>query len=156
MTGQTFAVLLAGVFLGRWWGGASLAIYAVLGFTGVPWFSGWASGFGSSGGYILGFILAALFIGHFTDKYIRARSFYSILGIMLFASFVLIYIPGLLQLYLWLNLVSGQTTSLYQVLTMGFFPFTAGDVIKAIAVAGIAWGAMPKQAYNRELDRDKR
>ena len=27
ITGQTFAVLLAAVLLGRWWGGASLAIY---------------------------------------------------------------------------------------------------------------------------------
>ena len=31
ITGQTFAVLLAGVLLGRWWGGISLAFYAGLG-----------------------------------------------------------------------------------------------------------------------------
>ncbi len=31
ITGQTFAVLLAGVLLGRWWGGISLALYAGLG-----------------------------------------------------------------------------------------------------------------------------
>ncbi|MBI4302795.1 MAG: biotin transporter BioY, partial [Chloroflexi bacterium] len=28
ITGQTFGVLLAALFLGRWWGGVSLAIYA--------------------------------------------------------------------------------------------------------------------------------
>ena len=77
------------------------------------------------------------------------------LGLMLFANFVLIYIPGLLQLHLWLNLVEGGAASFYLVLTMGLFPFIIGDVIKAIAAAGIAWGITPKQAYNGEVDKDK-
>jgi biotin transport system substrate-specific component len=75
------------------------------------------------------------------------------LGLMLFANFALIYIPGLLQLHLWLNLVKGETASFYQVLAMGLFPFIAGDVIKAIAVAVTAWAVTPKQAYNGEVDR---
>ncbi|GAI03420.1 unnamed protein product, partial [marine sediment metagenome] len=58
VTGQTLAVLLAGVLLGRWWGGISLAIYAGLGIAGVPWFAGWGSGLGylagPTGGYIIG------------------------------------------------------------------------------------------------------
>jgi len=96
ITGQTFAVLLAGVLLGRWWGGTSLAIYAGLGAVGVPWFTGWSSGLGATGGYLIGFILAALFLGHFTDKYVRSRSFLSVLVLMLFASLILIYVAGLL------------------------------------------------------------
>lgn len=157
ITGQTLAVLLAGVFLGRWWGGASLAIYAGLGAAGLPWFNGWSGGVshlaGPTGGYIVGFILAALFVGHFTDKYIRARSFLSMLGLMLLANFVLIYIPGLVQLHLWLSLVKGQDAGFYQVVTMGFLPFIAGDISKAIVAGVIAWGITPKQAYNREADR---
>ncbi len=155
VTGQTFAVLLAGVFLGRWWGGASMAIYAVLGFTGVPWFSGWASGLGATGGYIFGFILAALFLGYFTDKFIRSRSFLSMLGLMLFANFILIYIPGLIWLGLWLKLVAGTQTTFIAVLGMGAIPFIAGDVTKAVLAAAIARGATPKQAYNGETDKDK-
>ena len=159
ITGQTLAVLLAGVFLGRWWGGLSLAIYFGLGAAGLPWFSGWTGGIGhlagSSGGYIVGFILAALFLGHFTDKYIRARSFSSILGLMLFANFVLIYIPGAVGMHLWLTLIQGKTASFYQVLAMSVFPFIAGDVGKAIIAAGIAWGVTPKQSYNGEIDRGK-
>jgi biotin transport system substrate-specific component len=153
ITGQTFAVLLAGVFLGKWWGGLSLAIYAGLGVAGVPWFNGGAGGVtqlaGPTGGYIIGFILAALFIGHFTDKYIRARKFIAMLSLMLFANFVLIYIPGLLQLHLWLNLVKGEASSFYQVLAMGFLPFIYGDVIKTIVVGGIAWAVTPKQSYTK-------
>ena len=159
VTGQTFAVLLAGVLLGRWWGGISLAIYGGLGVAGVPWFAGWGSGLGylagPTGGYIIGFILAALFLGHLTDKYIRSRSFLSMLGLMLFANFILIYLPGLLQLGLWVNLVRGEPASFTSLLMMGAIPFIAGDIIKAVLAAAIARGVTPKSAYNGEVDKDK-
>ena len=166
ITGQTFAVLLAGVLLGRWWGGASLAIYVGIGAAGVPWFAPQAGmpifsngGFGvltgATGGYIIGFILAALFLGHFTDKYIRSRSFVSMLGLMLFANFVLIYVPGLIWLGLWLKIVAGTSVTLVALLGMGALPFIVGDVVKAVAAASIARGATPKQAYNGEVDKDK-
>lgn len=159
ITGQTFAVLLAGVLLGRWWGGTSLAIYAGLGAIGLPWFTGWTGGIGilagPTGGYIIGFILAALFLGHFTDKYVRSRSFFSMLGLMLFANFVLIHIPGLIQLHFWLSLVKGEAVTLSQLLMMGTIPFIAGDVTKAIAAAAISRGITPKHAYNGEVDKGK-
>jgi biotin transport system substrate-specific component len=159
ISGQTFAVLLAGVLLGRWWGGVSLAIYAGMGAIGLPWFAGWSGGIGilagPSGGYVIGFILAALFLGHFTDKYIRSRSFISMLGLMLFANFVLIYIPGLIQLHFWLSLAKGEAVSLSQLLMMGAVPFIAGDITKAVAAAAIARVVTPKQAYNGEVDKGK-
>ncbi len=156
ITAQTFAVLLAGVLLGKWWGGARLAIFAGLGAAGVPWFSGWASGMGATGGYIIGFILAALFLGYFTDKYIRSRSFLSMLGLMLFANFILIYIPGLIWLGLWLNVVAGTPAASFTVLLgMGLLPFIPGDITKAVLAAAIARGVTPKLAYNGEVDKDK-
>lgn len=159
VTGQTFAVLLAGVLLGRWWGGISMALYVGLGIAGVPWFQGLNSGLsylaGPTGGYIVGFILAALFLGYFTDKYVRSRSFLSMLGLMLFANFILIYIPGLLQLGLWLNLVQGEPASLTALLGMGLVPFLAGDITKAVVAAAIARGVTPKRAYGREVDSGK-
>ncbi|GAI99121.1 unnamed protein product [marine sediment metagenome] len=159
VTGQTLAVLLAGVLLGRWWGGISLAIYAGLGIAGVPWFAGWGSGLGylagPTGGYVIGFILAALFLGHFTDKYIRSRSFLSMLALMLFANFILIYIPGLFQLGLWLNLVKGEPVTFTTLLSMGALPFIAGDITKAVIAAAIARGVTPKSAYNGEVDKGK-
>ncbi len=159
VTGQTFAVLLAGVIMGRWWGGISMATYASLGVAGVPWFAGWGSGLGylagPTGGYIVGFILAALFLGHFTDKYIRSRSFLSMLGLMLVANFILIYAPGLLQLGLWVNLVKGEPTTFTSLLMMGAIPFIAGDITKAVLAATIARGITPKLAYNGETDKDK-
>ena len=159
ITGQTFAVLLAGVLLGKWWGGVSLALYAGLGIAGVPWFTGFGSGLGHlagpTGGYIIGFVFAALFLGYFTDKYVRARSFVSMLALMLFANFVLIYVPGLLQLGLWLNIVKGQPVTLSSLLMMGAIPFIVGDITKAVLAAAIARGITPKMAYNGEADKDK-
>jgi biotin transport system substrate-specific component len=159
VTGQTFAVLLAGVLLGRWWGGASMGMYAGLGVAGVPWFAGWGAGLGylagPTGGYIIGFIFAGLFLGYFTDKYIRSRSFLSMLGLMLFANFVLIYVPGLLQLGLWANLVKGEPIAFTGLLMIGAIPFIAGDVTKAVLAAAIARGITPKLAYNGEADTGK-
>jgi biotin transport system substrate-specific component len=151
VTGQTFAVLLAGVLLGRWWGGVSMAIYAALGALGLPWFTGWSSGLGATGGYIIGFILAALFLGYITDKYVSSRSFFSMLGLMLFSSLVLIYVPGLIWLGLWLNMVTGTPTTITSVIGMGAAPFIVGDVIKAVLAAIIARGIIPKSDYGSEL-----
>ncbi len=159
ITGQTFSVLLAGVLLGRWWGGISIALYIGLGAAGLPWFTGWSGGIshlaGPTGGYLIGFVLAALFIGSFTSKFFKSRSFLRMLGLMLFANFVLIYVPGLLQLNLWLNLVSGSTIGFAQTLTMGLLPFIAGDVVKVVAAALAARGLLPKFADNTNMDRSK-
>jgi biotin transport system substrate-specific component len=159
LTGQTFGVLLAGVLLGSWWGGVSMAMYAGIGAAGLPWFTGLNGGLaylaGPTGGYIVGFILAALFLGYFTDKYVRSRSFLSMLGLMVFADFVLIYGPGLLQLGLWLDLVKGSPASLAALLAMGAVPFIAGDITKAVAAALVARGITPKMAYGKEADGDK-
>lgn len=159
ITGQTFAVLLSGVLLGRRWGGISQAIYVAMGVAGVPWFSGWSGGYGvligPSGGYIIGFILAALFVGHFTDKYIRARSFFSLLVLMLFANFVLIHVPGLLQLGTWLYIVKGTKPALWSLLWMGTIPFIVGDITKIVAAAALAKGITPKESFNGEVDVEK-
>lgn len=147
ITGQTFAVLLAGVLLGRKWGGVSLAIYAVLGIAGVPWFTGASSGLTATGGYLIGFVLAALFLGYYTDKYPKSRSFSAMFGLMLFANFVLVYVPGLLWLGFWLHLVKGSTVGILAVIGLGATPFIAGDVLKAGLAAASAKILTPKESF---------
>lgn len=150
ITGQTFAVLMAGILLGQWWGGVSMALYAGLGIAGVPWFNGWTGGIaqlaGPTGGYIIGFVFAALFIGHFSEKFFSTRKILPMLGLMLVGDFVMIYVPGLLQLHLWMNFVAGRSTSLLQVLSLGLVPFIAGDLIKAALAGGLGWGILPKNS----------
>jgi len=142
VTCQTFAVLLAGIVLGKYWGGISQLIYVVLGIAGIPWFNGATGGYsaiiGPTGGYLLGFILAALFVGHITDKYNWSKGFYQMLGIMAFANFILIYLPGLIQLNIWLYLFKGTSSNIVQLFYAGVIPFVAGDMIKIVSVVIIA------------------
>ena len=154
VTLQTFAVLLAGVMLGRWWGGAAMAVYAGLGIAGVPWFANGASGFGATFGYLAGFVMAALFIGHMTDKYIRARSFSAMFGLMAAASVILIYVPGAVWLALWLGM-AGKTITFASVIAMGVLPFIAGDIVKTMTAAAVARAATPKQVFDGEPDTGK-
>lgn len=147
ITGQTFAVLLAGVLLGRNWGGISMAIYAALGIAGVPWFNGLTSGLGATGGYLIGFILAALFIGYFTDKYVKSRYFFNMLGLMLFASIVIVYIPGVIWLAFWMKYAVGTAVTFPALMAMGVYPFIAGCILKSIAAASVAKIITPKTDY---------
>lgn len=151
ITGQVFGVLLAGVLLGRW-GGISQCMYVGIGASGVPWFAGFNGGLaylaGPTGGYIIGFIITAFFIGFVVDRYIGSRKLLSMLILMLFSTFVLIYIPGLIQLYLWM----GTSIGIWELLTIAVIPFIAADVIKAIIAAVIATGITPKIAYGKEVD----
>lgn len=156
ITAQTFSVLLAGILLGKNWGGISQVLYAVLGAAGIPWFSGMLGGVavlaGPTGGYILGFILCAFFLGHFSDKYVASRKLLPMLGLMFFSNFFIIFIPGLIQLALWLNIVKGESPSIMEILTMGFFPFLIGGVIKTLLAALVATGITPKKAFKNEID----
>jgi len=151
VTGQVFGVLIAGILLGKW-GGISQCMYLGIGSIGVPWFSGFNGGIayiaGPTGGYIIGFIFAAFFIGYVVDRYIKSRKFLSMLAIMFFATFVLIYVPGLIQFYLW----TGSSIGISELFIMCVLPFLAADFIKAVIVATIATSIAPKGAYGREVD----
>jgi len=147
ITGQTFAVLLVGVILGRW-GVISQIMYVGLGAMGLPWF---ANVTGSTIGYLIGFIIAALFLGFITDKFVKSRRFSIMLLLMLFTTFVLIYIPGLTYLYFYMNSL-GIMVSINELLAIAVIPFIAGDIIKALAAALIANAIIPKRSYGSEVD----
>lgn len=156
ITLQTFGVLLTGLLLGRGWGALSVGLYLALGIAGVPWFTGWGGGLahlaGPTGGYLIGFVLAALFLGHFTDKYVAARRIGPLFALMLFGGLVLVYVPGVLQLKLWMSLALGNQISWGQALNMGLVPFIAGDVLKVAAAAGLGYALSSRRAFGNEAD----
>ncbi len=151
ITGQTLPVLLSGVVLGKWWGGISQAVYLAIGMFGVPWFSGFKGGidvvFGPTGGYLLGFIFASLFLGHFVDEHIEMRKFRNLLFLMVIANFGLIYLPGLVQLGVWLSLTNGSSPGILKLLWMGAIPFILGDSIKVFLAAILARIITPREQY---------
>ena len=131
VTGQTFAVLLAGGALGFRRGIASTGLYLLLGAVGVPVFSDNRGGIevvlGASGGYIIGFILAAAIVGRLAELG-WDRNLLGSIGMMLFGSLA-IYAVGLP----WLYATTGQP--LEWVVQHGLTDFLIGDAIKVALVA---------------------
>lgn len=134
ITGQTFAVLLVGALLGGWRGGLALALYALEG-AFLPFFAGGASGWFwqlPSGGYIIGFIPAAALVGWLCQLGWNRRPW--LLAAMLLANAV-IYVPGLLQLNLFLPADPAAAWGCADVWQCGLLPFIPGDLVKLIAVS---------------------
>lgn len=123
ITMQTLAVLLSGALLGSKRGVLVQITYLLSGLAGIPWF---ARGGGiqyilnPTFGYIIGFILAAWFVGWLCEKGLDRSLKTTILAIGI--GNILIYIPGLL----WLSKFVGFN----KVLSVGFYPFILGDLLK--------------------------
>jgi biotin transport system substrate-specific component len=135
ITGQTLGVLLAGTALGWRRAAAAMALYAVAGVAGVPWFAAGSSGYASASfGYIVGFFFAAAACGYLAGRG-ADRSVLKSVPAMLVGE-IIIYAFGLTWLALDLHLGAAAT------LSAGFTPFVIGDAIKAAIAAGLlpaAW-----------------
>jgi biotin transport system substrate-specific component len=144
ITGQTLGVLLAGTALGWRRAAAAMALYAVAGVAGVPWFAGHSSGYASASfGYIVGFFFAATACGYLAQRG-ADRSVLKSVPAMIVGE-IIIYAFGLTWLALDLHLGAAAT------LAAGFTPFVIGDAIKAAIAAGLlpfAW----RLAGNRRPD----
>lgn len=131
VTGQTFAVLLAGAFLGSIRGALSQLTYLAIGATGIPfWFAaggvpGIARLLGPTGGYLIGFVAGAFVTGWLAEKG-WDRHFWKTALAML-AGNATIYAFGLPRLACFVPPDSA--------LKLGLYPFIAGDVIKLIAAS---------------------
>lgn len=72
MTGQTFAIGLAGTILGSRHGLSATVLYVLMGCIGIPVFAQMTGGlgilFGPTGGFIIGFIPATWLIGYYLEK----------------------------------------------------------------------------------------
>ncbi|MFF1449517.1 biotin transporter BioY [Streptomyces sp. NPDC058274] len=131
VTGQTFAALLVGTTLGASRGLFSLALYALLGLAGVPWFAGGASGATVTFGYILGMFLAATVVGALARRG-ADRSVLRMAGAMLLGE-AIIYAIGVPYL------AFSADMSFSAAIAAGLTPFLIGDALKA----ALAMGALP-------------
>ncbi|MER6118787.1 biotin transporter BioY [Streptomyces sp. NPDC001743] len=132
VTGQTFAALLVGTALGARRGFLSLAVYALVGMAGMPWFSAGSSGAGgASFGYVLGMLLAATVVGGLARRG-GDRSVLRTAGTMVLGS-AIIYAVGVP----YLALSTGMSAS--AAIAAGLTPFLLGDALKA----ALAMGALP-------------
>ncbi|MEU6687912.1 biotin transporter BioY [Streptomyces sp. NPDC046832] len=134
VTGQTFAALLVGTSLGAGRGFLALALYALAGLAGVPWFAGASSGAAPSFGYILGMILASTVVGALARRG-ADRSVLRTAGAMLIGE-AIIYAVGVP----YLALATGMSAT--AAIAAGLTPFLIGDAVKAALAMGVlptAW-----------------
>jgi biotin transport system substrate-specific component len=132
VTGQTFAALLVGTALGARRGFLSLAVYALVGMAGMPWFAEAGSGAAMpSFGYVLGMLLAATVVGGLARRG-GDRSVLRTAGTMVLGS-AIIYAVGVPYL------AAATGMSMTQAVAAGLTPFLLGDALKA----ALAMGALP-------------
>ncbi|SED53912.1 biotin transport system substrate-specific component [Streptomyces sp. 3213] len=140
VTGQTFAALLVGTSLGAGRGFLSLALYALLGLAGVPWFAGGTHGSGASFGYIVGMLLASAAVGALARRG-ADRSVLRMAGTMILGE-AIIYAVGVPYLAVSLDLSTSAA------IAAGLTPFLLGDALKAALAMGAtptAWKFVNKQ-----------
>lgn len=125
LSGQTFGVMFLSVLLGPRKGPLAVLLYLIEGALGLPVFAGGASGlmtlFGPTGGYLVGFLAQSFLIGRLI-RYSRINLFLLLLA----TSFVQLGMG-----VLWL----GQFVGFNQALSLGVYPFLAGDLLKILAVS---------------------
>lgn len=138
ITGQTFAVLLAGGVLGSRAGAASQALYWLGGLL-IPWYAGgnggvangwegWDVVSGATGGYLVGFIVAAYVVGYLSERG-QDRNIATALPAFLAGS-AIIYLFGVS----WMAHI--RNIGWEEAVADGMAPFLLGDLIK-IAAAGL-------------------
>jgi biotin transport system substrate-specific component len=137
LTGQVLVVLLSGIVLRGYYGGLSMTFYLILGFAGVPWFTGWTTGnlLGPTTGYLIGFIPAALFIGR---TFVRTHRLMSQIGLMMIAVLIIYFFGAL-------HFAFAMKTSLGRTLVMAILPFIPLDLGKGLAAALLGRAAAPRE-----------
>ncbi|RMG51637.1 MAG: biotin transporter BioY [Acidobacteria bacterium] len=131
ITGQTFAVLLAGALLGPRYGALTIVFYLLEGASGLPFFAGGSSGWfhlwGPTGGYLVAYIPAAYVVGILAERGWDRRWGKALLMMMVGEAIILSLGA------LWLI----RYVPVDRVLMLGVIPFLPGDIVKGMLAAAV-------------------
>ncbi len=149
VSGQTFAVLMAGALLGSRRGSCTVIAYIAAGAAGLPVFALGRAGptvlLGPTGGYLIGFIAAAYITGMLAergwDRHVGTTIAAMVLGNCT------IYVPGLV----WLAILTGVRNAL----NMGFYPFIPGDFLKIVLAAVVLPAGWKVLGYNQIVEENR-
>ncbi len=138
ITFGSFLVYVTAVLLGSTRGVVSIALYLLLGFFGLPVFSGYTAGVGvltgPSGGFLLGYIPCVWITGLF----VRRRRV-GLSGVLLFLAGM---VSGTILLYgvgaVWFYFVYAESVAFGEVLATCVVPFLLPDAVK-IALASVLY-----------------
>jgi biotin transport system substrate-specific component len=144
ITGQTFAVLLAGGVLGANRGAASMGLYVALGAIGLPFYAegtgGWTAATGATAGYLVGFVVAAFVVGKMAEHGQDRKLSTSIPAFLAGSLIIYGFGAGWLAHDLGLPLTAGAGEQ--SAIALGVAPFLVGDVLKALLAGALlpaAW-----------------
>jgi len=128
----TFGLYLVVIILGRKNATIVCLMYLLIGFVGLPVFSGFSGGlvkvFGPTGGYLWGYLLLTTIAGWFVDKFPGKRGMCA-LGLMLGTAAC--YVVGTI----WLEVQ--MRFDFWTALMAGVVPFLVGDLIKIVMAVWI-------------------
>lgn len=138
---QNMIAVLAACLLGNIHGAASVGLFLIAGALGLPVFAGGRGGFahilGPTGGFLTGYFLGALATGliagrpSVSEKKIQIKNVLRLTAAV-FAGFIIIYIPGVIQ---FMHL---KQTSFAGTMAGCVIPFLPGDLIKCIITIPLA------------------
>ena len=142
-------VLLAGLVLGPKYGSLAVTVYVFLGLLGLPVFA--SAPFGGIGyvlkpsfGYLLGDIAAAYAVGKI---YTRKSLLSAILAVL--SGIIILYSIGLSYFYLIMHFILHKPTTVALVLSTGFLPFIAGDLLKGAIAAWVGNELHKRQVFRQ-------
>lgn len=134
----TLAVFLSGAILGPVRGTIAQAVYVIMGLVGLPVFANFSGGFarvlGPTGGYIWGYIVAAFLIGLIVSK--AERRFW-VYPVAMVAGLAGCYALGTAWYMIYAQI------DLWAALVFCVVPFLAGDAIKILLAAVLAYRLRP-------------
>lgn len=139
----TNLVLYVSVFLLGWKSATvSYIVYLLIGFAGLPVFSGFTGGLaklaGPTGGYLIGMIFIAIFSGYAVEKG-NGKRWIALIGMVL--GTIIDYVLGTF----WLSKL--MHTTFTAALSAGVLPFIPGDLLKIIAA--LILGPLLRSRVNR-------
>ena len=123
----TFGLYLAIIILGGKKATIVCLMYLLIGFVGLPVFSGFSGGpaklLGPTGGYFFGYLLLTVIAGWFVDKFLGKRAM-CVLGLTL--GTMACYMVGTAWLAVQMEMTFGAA------LMVGVVPFLIGDAVKIV------------------------
>ncbi len=148
ITTQVLTVLLSGLFLGSRWALASQVIYVLMGFMGLPVFSGFKNGAalltGPTVGYILGFIAAAFVTGYIYENSVKkdggslSNLFFCLVSCIF--GVIFIHLFGFIYLFSYFYGMTGAgsiSDTLIKTWKLGTQPFLVIDFIKILVAVSV-------------------
>ena len=155
ITGQTFAVLLAGGALGATRGATSQFLYIALGAIGLPFYAdgagGWNVATGTTAGYLVGFVIAAGLVGWMAEQGQDRRVRTAIPAFLAGTAVIYTLGAGWLAHDQGIPLTAGVGEP--SAIAWGVAPFLVGDAIKVV-LAGLLLPGAWKLRSIVEGDRD--